>query len=163
MAIPKKKREVNPKESLIKSTKIPRKTSKKMKTTTAKNKVSKNKKRITIQKPCTLIPGRIKDIVIWEEPTPFDEIFEGDEVVTACGYHGFVDSKWPNSIYPSIALIDMHGHGYRTVMTEAIIKISDGKNDPEYVYEMERRKASKKQGNISTIVSDINLEENEDD
>jgi len=154
------------KESLIKSTKIPRKKSKKMKTSTAKNKVSKNKKRITIQKPCLLIPGRMKNIVVWEDPTPFDDVFEGDEVVTACGYHGFVDSKWPNSTYRSISVIDMHGHGYRTVLAEAIIKISDGKNDPEYIYELDQRKASRKQGNISTISSTTNanmISEEEDE
>lgn len=162
------KKQQDGKESLLKKIKIDKKPkiTKTKKSNTGNNKaksVAKKLKKLTIQRDSVAFPGIILNVTIWQDFTPFENINTGDEVITACGYHGFVISKNNETKFPYVCLNDIHGNGFRTVTIEAIHRLGEGKNNPDYIHEMKLRKMSKQRGNVATIENNNFMEENENE
>jgi len=146
-------------QSLLKTVKTEKKPKKVKSDSVTKTKkvksITKGLKKQTIQKESIAFPGIMINVDIWNKYTPIDDVNIGDEIITACGYHGFVTGKQPDHI----SILDTKGYGYRTVVKEAVFRLGEGKNNPDYVHEMKLRKMSKKRGNVSTIETDYEEDE----
>ena len=131
-----------------------RKKSRKMKSAVVKTKVPKGLKRLVIH-----TPGYIRETVdhtVWEQPTPLSELNIGDEIITACGWNGYIDEIGysPTFGLDFVSLKDKHGNGHRTVLAKAVYRIGDGKNDENYIFEANARKNRTRQATAASAEGD---------
>lgn len=145
-----KKKTPQKSESALKTV---RKKSRKMKSAVVKTKVPKGLKRMVIH-----TSGYIRETVdhtVWEQPTPLSELNIGDEIITACGWNGYIDEIGfsPTLGQDYVGLKDKHGNGHRAVLAQAVYRIGDGKNDENYIFEANAKKNAKR---IATSASEDN-------